>query len=323
MTITVNRDVFLHPDFAEDLRQTLCEYLNALIDAELEKEEADFDFIDECVNAINLIREDFVNVIPVISKKDFLAKLGIRTGRVSKTMAAVVAAAIMLVAGNSAIASATDFNIFEEVSQRLAALLSPEEEMTLPPTTEPQFTEPQTTKAQTKPTSVPQKKEENIKLTFADGFKTEYTVGEKLDLSGLRVALVYDDMTEAELTAEEYKITASPNFGKVAGYETVKVTYGGFEQIFSVRILNSEATPLLSSVYAIFPQDYDFTAEDLSNIDLSFMQVYAVYSDGSEKEIGSDEYTVDVSDISTLFEKKALVTVSYETCSCSFTVFKE
>ena len=317
MTVTVNREVFLHPDFMQDISETLCDYLNALIDAELEKEDADFDFIDECASAINSIREGFVDaVLPVISRKEFMAKLGIKTNRVSKAFAAVIAAAIMLVAGNSAIAAATDYNIIEEVAQKIAGFISnSEEETTLPHQTEPTTESTQTT--------VLQKKEEDITIEFEEGFKTEYNVGEQLNTNGLKVYLLYDDGSKKELEAKSYKTTASPSFGKAAGYETVTVSYGEFEQSFKVRILNTESTPLLTSIYAIFPQDYDFTANDLNNIDLSFMQVYAVYSDGKEKEISPDDYAVDIADISTLFEKKVLVTVSFEGCSCSFTVFKE
>ena len=317
MTVTVNREIFLHPDFMQDITETLCNYLNSLIDAELEKEEADFDFIDECASAINYIREGFIDaVIPVISRKEFLAKLGLGTVKVSKAFAAVIAAAIMLVAGNSAIAAATDYNIIEEVAQKIADFISnSEEETTLSPQTEPTTESTQTT--------VLHQKEEDITIEFEEGFKTEYNVGEQLNTNGLKVYLLYDDGSKKELEAKSYKITASPSFGKAAGYETVTVSYGEFEQSFKVRILNTENTPLLTSIYAIFTESYDFTAEDLNNIDLSFMQVYAVYSDGKEKEITPDDYAVDIADISTLFEKKVLVTVSFEGCSCSFNVFKE
>ena len=167
MTVTVNREVFLHPDFMQDISETLCDYLNALIDAELEKEDADFDFIDECASAINAIREGFVDaVLPVISRKEFMAKLGIKTNRVSKAFAAVIAAAIMLVAGNSAIAAATDYNIIEEVAQKIADFISnSEEETTLPPQTDPTTKPAQTT--------VLHQKEEDITIEFEEGFKTE------------------------------------------------------------------------------------------------------------------------------------------------------
>lgn len=317
MTVTVNREVFLHPDFRQDISETLCDYLNSLIDAELEKEEADFDFIDECASAINYIREGFVEaVVPVISRKEFLAKLGLGTVKISKAFAAAIAAAIMLVAGNSAIAAATDYNIIEEVVQKITEIISKTEEETTPaPVTENTATQA--------PTTARQKKEESIAVEFGESFKTEYNVGEAFDTQGIKIYLIYDDGSKKELEARSCKITASPSFGKAAGYETVTVSYGGFEQSFKVRVLNTGTTPLLTSIYGVFPEDYDFTAKDLSSIDLSIMQVYAVYSDGMEKEISPDDYAVDITDVSTLFEKKALVTVSFEGCSCSFTVFRE
>ncbi|MBQ3498816.1 MAG: bacterial Ig-like domain-containing protein [Clostridia bacterium] len=317
MTVTVNREVFLHPDFMQDLSQKLCDYLNALIDAELEKEDADFDFIDECACAINAIREGFVDaVLPVISRKEFMARLGIKTNRVSKSFAAVVAAAIMLVAGNSAIAGATDYNIIEEVAQKIADFISnSEEETTLPPQTEPTTKPVQTT--------VLHQKEEDITIEFEEGFKTEYNVGEQLNTNGLKVYLLYDDGSKKELEVQSCKIAASPSFGKAAGYETVTVSYGEFEQSFKVRILNTESTPLLTSIYATFPEGYDFTADDLNNIDLSFMQVYAVYSDGDKTELAADEYTIEKDYEKSFFEEKVTITIVYKNCSCSFMIFKK
>lgn len=317
MTVTVNREVFLHPDFKQDLSQKLCDYLNSLVDAELEKEDADFDFIDECTFAINAIREGFVDaVLPVISRKEFMAKLGIKTNRVSKAFAAVIAAAIMLVAGNSVIAAATDYNIIEEVAQKIADFISnSEEETTLPPQIEPTTKSAQTT--------VLQKKEEDITIEFEEVFKTEYKVGETFDTSGINVYLLYSDGSKNKLETKNCNITTSPSFGKAAGYETVTVSYGKFEQSFKVRILNTESTPLLTSIYATFPEGYDFTADDLNNIDLSFMQVYAVYSDGDKTELAADEYTIEKDYEKSFFEEKVTITIIYKNCSCSFMMFKK
>ena len=325
MTVTVNKDIFLHPDFNGDLTEFLCNYLNALIDEELEKEDADFDFIDECASAINSIRDGFIDaVIPVISRKDFMEKLGIRTVRFSKAFAAVIAAAIMLLTANGIIASATDYNILEEVSKKIVEIFTQEEETPEPPpetTTSPTTTTTDPTTEEFATLSV--KAEQGIVLNFGKDFKKEYNVGEAFDQNGITVLLLYDDESETVLDRSKYQIKAPSDFGKVAGYETVTVTYKGLENSFKVRILNTKETPLLTSVYATFPSDFEFTAKDLNNIDLSMIKVYAVYSDESEKELTADDYTVEITDISTLFEKKVIVTVKYETVSCSFTVFKE
>ena len=69
-----------------------------------------------------------------------------------------------------------------------------------------------------------------ITIEFEEGFKTEYNVGEQLNTNGLKVYLLYDDGSRKELEAKSYKITASPSFGKAAGYarpsRNRKNTYG-------------------------------------------------------------------------------------------------
>lgn len=325
MTVTVNKDILLHPDFSQNLNEILCNYLNALIDEELEKEDADFDFIDECADAINAIRNGFVDaVIPVISRKDFMAKLGIRTVRFSKAFAAVIAAALMLVAANGIIASATDYNIIEEVSKKIVEFFTQEEEPP-EPTTQPDATTtapPVTQESSTEESTTAVRKAEAITVEFSSQFKKEYNVGESFSPDGIQVFLIYDDGGREKIERKDYSLKVPSDFGKEAGYETVTVTYKDFETVFKVRILNTKETPLLTSVYATFPPGYEFKSDDLENIDLSRMRVFAVYSDESEKELTADEYTVKFEDNSTLFEKKVFVTVTYKTASCSFTVFK-
>ena len=325
MTVTVNKDILLHPDFSQNSNEILCSYLNALIDEELEKEDADFDFIDECADAINSIRNGFVDaVIPVISRKDFMAKLGIRTVRFSKAFAAVIAAAIMLVAANGIIASATDYNIIEEVSKKIVEFFTQEEEPP-EPTTQPVTTTtapPVTQESSTDESTTAVRKAEAITVEFSSQFKKEYNVGESFSPDGIQVFLIYDDGGREKIERKDYSLKVPSDFGKEAGYETVTVTFKDFESSFKVRILNTKETPLLTSVYATFPPGYEFKSDDLENIDLSRMRVFAVYSDESEKELTADEYTVKFEDNSTLFEKKVFVTVTYKTASCSFTVFK-
>lgn len=97
----------------------------------------------------------------------------------------------------------------------------------------------------------------------------------------------------------------------------------GFEKTLEVRVIESLQTKKLSSVYALFPDSFDFTAEDLNNVSLDGMQVYAVYSDGSEKELTGEEYSVSTEYEKNLFEEYVTVTVSCDGCSCSFMVFKK
>ena len=85
--MTVSREILMHPDFMTNLADELCTMLETIIDAEFEKgDDTDFDFIDECADAINAIRSgDSAQVLPVISRKDFLKKVGIKGERKIKT----------------------------------------------------------------------------------------------------------------------------------------------------------------------------------------------------------------------------------------------
>ena len=90
-----------------------------------------------------------------------------------------------------------------------------------------------------------------------------------------------------------------------------------------MRIIETVETKKLTSIYVVFPDDFDFTANNLNNIDLPEMQVYAVYSNGDERELSADEFTVEAEIEKKLFEKNAFMTVSYEGCSCSFIIYEK
>ena len=80
--------------------------------------------------------------------------------------------------------------------------------------------------------------------------------------------------------------------------------------------MNNEKTPVLNSIYATFPEGFDFTYKD--EPDLSGMKVYAVYSNGKEKQLQPDEYTLTITETGLLLRKRADVKVEYEGCSCEF-----
>ncbi|MBQ8227897.1 MAG: bacterial Ig-like domain-containing protein [Clostridia bacterium] len=311
MTVSVNKDIFLHTDFNGDLTEYLCNYLNALIDEEFEKEDADFDFIDECADAINSIRDGFIDaVIPVISRKDFMAKLGIRTVRFSKAFAAVIAAAIMLVAVNGIIASATDYNIIEEVSKKVAGFFAQTDK-------KPDFTEKAEITATTTFTPitvviVPQR----LIVTFDSSFKDEYTIGEKFDPKGIVIRVSFSDGEVKVISSDNYEIITDKDFGKSEKLETVTVKYEKLTETFSVRVLRDEDTKVLNSVYATFPENFNFRTDDINNIDLSGMEVFAVYSDKTEEKLRKSDYTIKTEILPD--GKTAMITVKHKSVYASF-----
>lgn len=309
--MTLSREILMHPDFITDLADELCAMLEALIDAEFEKgDDTDFDFIDECADAINAIRSgDDAQILPLISRKDFLKKVGIKTESKFKVLVAAAAAiAILFTAG-------TQIEVEENVSivQALSGIVS--EFFTGEKQVEEATTQPVTTTTEKEASLI------NISVETTAEFKSEYYVGEKFSNNGIRVFAEYDNGERKPVN--DYTVEVPEGFGTQPKYETVKITVGDFTQTLEVRVIESLETKKLTSIYAIFPEDYKFTAGDLNNVDLSEMQVYAVYSNGDETELSADEYTVEKELEKTLFEEKVTVTIAYDNCSCSFMVFKE
>lgn len=311
--MTVSREILMHPDFMTNLADELCTMLEAIIDAEFDKgDDTDFDFIDECADAINAIRSgDNAQILPLISRKDFLKKVGIKTERKFKIwIAACAAIAILFTAG-------TQIEVEENVSivQALSGIVS--DFFTNTKQIEEVTTQPITTTTEKEASLI------NISVETTPDFKTEYYVGEKFSDNGLKVFGEYDNGERRLVRVDDYSVEVSDSFGTEPKYEPVKITVGNFTQTLEVRVIESIETKKLNSVYAIFPEDFTFTAKDLNNINLSEMQVYAVYSNGDETELTADEYTLDIEIEKNLIKEEALVTISYEGCSCSFMVFKE
>lgn len=307
--MTISKEILMHPDFLADLADELCEMLEAIIDEEFEKgDSADFDFIDECANAINAIRSgDDSLILPVISRKDFLKKIGVKTERKYKILIAACAAIAIVFTAATQIKTEGNITLAHALSGIISDFFTDENQVEI--TT----TQPDTAEKSIKLTSV------SVETT--PEFKNEYYIGEKFNSNGLKVYAVYDNGEKKAVN--DYIVNVSETFGTKPCYETVEVSFGGYTQSFEVRVIESLETKKLTSIYAVFPEDFGFIADDLNNINLSFMQVYAVYSNGDETELSADEYTVETEYEKTLFEEYTNVTVKYENCSCSFMMFKE
>lgn len=310
--MTVSREILMHPDFMVNLADELCAMLEALIDAEFDKgDDTDFDFIDECADAINAIRSgDNSQILPLISRKDFLKKVGIKTERKFKILVAAAAAIAILFTAGTQIEVEENISIVQALSGIVSDFFANEKQV------EATTTQPATT-TEKAPELI------NITVETTPEFKTEYYVGEEFRHDGIKVFGEYDNGERLLVHIDDYTVEVSDSFGTEPKYETLKITAAGFTKTLEVRIIESIETKKLNSVYAIFPDDFTFTAKDLNNIDLSQMQVYAVYSNGDETELTADEYTLDIEIEKNLFKEEAFVTVSYEGCSCSFMVFKE
>lgn len=285
----------------------VAELINSLIDEELSKDEPNCDFIDECINTLEeLESENFAKVIPFVKK---------HAGKTFRQKFVSVAAACAILAAISFGAVAVSHTIEQKreaktntVTQAVTESTTAERAMT----TEAVTTTTKPTTQAAMPTG--------IRLRFGDSFKDEYYIGEKLDTSGITAVVNYSDGTEKIVPLADCKVTADDGFGTRERYETVKISFGNASETFRVRVLRKEDTKVLNSVYASFPEGFDFTTEDIDNIDLSGMEVYAVYSDRSEKKLNRGEYTIKTEKLP---NGTAFITITYEGVYTTFGIKEE
>ncbi len=297
--MTISKEILMHPDFITEFSYKLCKMLENIIDDEFEKgDETDFDFIDECADAINALRSgDNTQILPVISRREFLKKVGLKTERRFGILISACAAAAIIILAGGQIKVSENITVLQALSGAVSELLNGEAqaETTAPPVT----------------TTEKASELINISIETDENFKTEYYVGEKFSTKGIKVFGEYDN--GEKLLIKDYAVNVPDDFGKEAGYETVSISVGDFNSTLKVRIIESLEAKKLNSIYAVFPDE----------INSESMQVFAVYSNGDERELSADEYTVTREQNGSLFRKYITVTVEYEGCSCSFNVEKE
>lgn len=277
------------------LKNEIAELVNELIDEELLKDDPDCDLIDECIDILdNLVNDDYSNVIPFINKT--------YKGRFSKKVWSIlVACAVILAATVGTVA--VGYTV-EKIREQKEAEKTTTTTVTTTATT---MTTTQSTTA-----VFPAK----LILSFVSGFKDEYVVGEKFDPKGIVVKIEMSDGNVRVVSADEFEITTDKNFGKEEKYETVTVKYEDLTETFKVRVLRDEDTKVLNSVYAAFPDDFDFRTDDINNIDLAGMEVYAVYSDKTEEKLSEGDYTVETEILPD--GKTAMITVRHKSVYAQF-----
>ena len=295
--IMINKKILNEILDENTLKAEIAELLNDVIDKELEKEEPDCDLIDECIDILdNIENDDYSKVIPFINKT--------YKGRLNKKVWSIlVACAIILAASIGTIAVGYTVEKIREAREA--------EQTTATTTTTTAATTTTTTTTQTTTVSVLK-----LLLDFDSSFKDEYTVGEKFSANGIVLKAEMSDGSVRVISADEYETITDKNFGKTEKYETVTVKYDNLTETFRVRVLRDEDTKVLNSIYAAFPDDFDFRTDDINNIDLTGMEVYAVYSDKTEEKLSAGEYTVEKELLPD--GKTAFITIRYESVYAQF-----
>lgn len=343
-------EAVLHAVF--DDRQAFSElsaFLTEAMDAEFEKgDEMDCDFIDACTDALETLQKENgiskTTLTLLLSQEKFLKaiqKRSVQNRGKYKRLTAICACAVLLTAvGSMYSATESGASLKRQISNKLSSIFTVENTTALSDPTEPAAPESTTAaEASTEPTAeestepVTQRKPAvqakaeilptRIYGIFPDTLKTEYKVGEPLDMQGVRVIAVWEDGTETEIPLSDCSVTTERGFSRDQGRYNVTVFYKGLSFTYTVTVDAEKETKILNSVYGTFPDSFTFTVESFDNLDFSEMTVVAVYSDGSEQEIPLNECEITVEENFLELENKALVTVTYEDRAFSFILTKE
>lgn len=296
----------------ESFKHEAADFINSLIDEELLKETPDCDFIDECISALeSLEQDDFSNVIPFIKDNAAVRKDKHKLFSILVACALITAASLGVAAVNHTIEKREKENTTTSaVSNQISEI-------------QPQSKKSETQKTQTTKTTATTQKivTQKLTLTFGKSFKDEYLIGEKLDTSGISVTAENSDGSKQNVPLSECEIIYDDDFGRYERYETVTVVYKNVSASFKVRVLRGKDTKVLNSVYAAFPEGFNFKTDDINNIDLSGIQVFAVYSDKTETKLTDGEYQLETEILPD--GKTAMITIRYKSVYTTFGIREE
>lgn len=214
MNITVSKEIIYHA-CTEDLLSQTEEYLNSVIDDELQKDDCNTDLIDECIDALDLIKSN--NVYPAVKvmlqDKDIIRYCKRKTFKAEHSSRKAVAACLIVALLASAAFMNTDTALARQIKDAFSQIIE-------------------------------------VLNTASDSS---------------------DDSNNAEI----------------------------------------------SSIYAAFPQDYSFTVKSKDDINISNMTIYAVYKDGSEKNVPVSDCTYSITQNSEGGKNQLILAVAYKGCAFS------
>ncbi len=312
--------------------------LEEIIEDELSKdiEEMNAELIDDCCVAI----ENLQNVLDGEKSEEYKAFLGVE--RIIKHhnkklrsvyVGAVACAAVAVLCAITSVRLTNQnaqgtlkpnsflddiFNIYEHSATSIQTETTQKEQTTKAhkdePTTFinnettyiPQTTENQVTEITPPNITRPIPDVCKVRAILPPGFRTEYTDVSQINLSQVFVKVSYSDSNEKVVPIDECDV----EIGKPDknGRTKITITYDYIYTSIYVNVRSEkEKNPVtLNSIYGNFSGGYNTHS----------MTVFAVYSDGTEKEIPKGEYTVNIV-YSEDFEADVAI-VEYGGCSFQF-----
>lgn len=141
--------------------------------------------------------------------------------------------------------------------------------------------------------------------------KTQYTIGEELDLTGLVVKGHYSDGSNKEITDYQH---SNPDMS-TAGNKVVTISSGNQTATFSITVSEEPVVVTLVSIsISKLPTKQEYKVGE--SFDSTGLEVTAHYSDNSSEVVAG--YTLSSPDMST--EGKKAITVTYEGETASFEI---
>ena len=149
-------------------------------------------------------------------------------------------------------------------------------------------------------------------ITVSGPTKTQYEIGDELDLTGLVVTAHYSDRNEKVLSAGDYEVSGFDS--STAGEKTITVTYQDKTTAFTVNVKEAAPVVTLESITVSGPTKTEYKIGE--ELDLTGLVVTAHYSTGDEATVTG--YEVSGFDSSTAGEKT--ITVTYQDKTAAFKV---
>ena len=159
-------------------------------------------------------------------------------------------------------------------------------------------------------------KVEKMKIKYKPA-KTEYYIGDTLDMAGLEVLATYNNGEEKKLDETQYTVDSEATF-TTAGTKTITLvsTITPSKTVsFQINVSNAEIVELIIKKQ---PSNALFFVGDI--LDLEGLLVYAKYSDSSLIRLNSEEYAKSAIDMQTVGTKQIEITYKGKTKQLSIEV---
>lgn len=125
MNITVNKSI-VKEIYSDNLLIEIEDYLNSVIDDELEKDDINTDLIDECINALeSLTNKDITPALKIVlTEKDIVKYCKKHTSQKSNIYKRAIAACLIIAICSSAAALNTNVALADQVREIFAQIIS-------------------------------------------------------------------------------------------------------------------------------------------------------------------------------------------------------